>query len=428
LLKPNSTDRSYAHQLEEKDELSAYRSAFVSNEPDLIYLNGNSLGRLPKTAVERVRVVTEEEWGIGLIRSWKEGWYELPTTLGAKISHLIGAEPDEVLLSDSTTVNLYKLVSGVLECAQKRSGIITDELNFPSNLYILQTAAARSKREINIRTVHSRDGISISPADLEKALDENTALLHLSHVSYKSGFLHDMARLTQAARDRGVYTLWDLSHSVGTVPIRLNDCQVDLAVGCTYKYLNGGPGAPAFLFVSKRLQEVIDNPIWGWFGAERPFAFAPDFSPSEGIRRYLVGTPPILSLSALEPAIDITLEAQVERIRKKSVELTEYLFYLAEEWLIPLGFSPASPRDPERRGSHVTLRHREGYRISLALMDARVGGPPVITDFREPDNIRLGVAALYNSFTDIHAAIAKLRLVVEKKLYENQSPVKEDVT
>jgi kynureninase len=245
------------------------------------------------------------------------------------------------------------------------------------------------------------------------AIDEQTALVTLSHVAFKSGFLHDAAEVTERAHHKGALVLWDLSHSAGAVPIQLDDWNVDLAVGCTYKYLNGGPGAPAYLYVRRDLQPDLQSPVWGWFGQRTPFDFELDYEAAEGVARFLAGTPPMLSLLAIEPALDLALQAGIDRIRLKSVRLTSYLVYLADAVLAPLGFALGSPRDPERRGSHVSVRHPEGYRINRALIEEM----QVLPDFREPDNIRLGLAPLYNSFGEVWEAVERLRRVVEEARY-----------
>jgi kynureninase len=294
--------------------------------------------------------------------------------------------------------------------------------NFPSDLYVLQGIIQLLGNRHHMELVPSADGIVILPEAVTAAVDGDTALVSLTHVAFKSGFMYDMARVTEQAQMAGALMLWDLSHSVGAVPVDLNGCHVDLAVGCTYKYLNGGPGAPAFLYVRKDLQAHLGQPLWGWFAAERPFEFALDFMPAHDISRYRVGTPPMLSMKALEPAIDIFLEADMERIRAKSIKQTEYLIFLAERWLLPLGFTLGSPHRPEIRGSHVSLRHPEGYRINRALIESPPPARKCIPDFRPPDNIRLGVAPLYTTFMEIHQALDLMKTIVEDRVYE-QYPV-----
>jgi kynureninase len=404
---------AFAQRLDAEDDLASFREAFVIADPDLIYVDGNSLGRLPRRTVERMRTAVEVEWGHDLIRGWNAGWYQAPARVGEKIARLVGAGPGQVLVSDSTSVNLFKLTMGALAKRPGRGRIVSDVLNFPSDLYILQGCARLLGDRHHLHLVPSADGITVDQQALFDAMDERTALVTLSHVTFKSGFLYDAAAVTERAHQVGALVLWDLSHSVGAVPVELDRWGVDLAVGCTYKYLNGGPGAPAFLYVRRDLQEETLSPIWGWFGQRSPFDFDLEYEATEGVGRFLVGTPPILSLLAMESALDLLLEAGVGRIRHKSVRLTSYLVYLVDTVLAPLGFALGSPRDPARRGSHVSIRHPEGYRINRALIE-EMG---VLPDFREPDNIRLGLVPLYTSFAEVWEAVDRIRQVVEEERY-----------
>jgi kynureninase len=403
----------FARQLDAEDELSHFREAFVSSEPGLIYLDGNSLGRLPRHAIERMRVAVEQEWGHDLIRAWNADWYQAPGRVGDKIGRLLGAGPGQVIACDSTSVNLFKLVMAALAMRPGRKRIVSDVLNFPSDLYILQGCTRLLDNRHSLHLVPSSDGMMVDPQSLREAIDEQTALVALSHVTFKSGFLHDIASVTERAHQVGALVLWDLSHSVGVVPVELDGWEVDLAVGCTYKYLNGGPGSPAFLYVHRGLQADLLSPIWGWFGQHAPFEFNLDYEPAEGVARFLVGTPPVLSLLAMESALGLTLQAGIERIRHKSVWLTSYLVYLVDTVLAPLGFVLGSPRDPARRGSHVSVRHPEGYRINRALIEEM----QVLPDFREPDNIRLGLVPLYTSFAEVWEAVERIRQVVTERRY-----------
>lgn len=400
----------FAGRLDAEDELASFRDAFVITDPDVIYLDGNSLGRLPHQAAERMQQVVKVEWGKNLIRGWNAGWYEAPTRVGEKIARLVGAGPGQVVVSDSTSVNIYKLTMAALAMRPGRDRIVSDVINFPSDLYILQGISHLLGGHHQIDLVPSVDDIAVGPEALFDAIDERTALVALSHVTFKSGFLYDAAVVTERAHQVGALVLWDLSHSVGAVPIELDRWGVDLAVGCTYKYLNGGPGSPAFLYVRRDLQEGALSPIWGWFGQRSPFAFDLQYKPMEGVNRFLAGTPPILSLLAMEPALELLLKAGIERIRHKSVQLTSYLVYLVDEVLAPLGFTLGSPRDPARRGSHVSIRHPEGYRINRVLIEEM----SVLPDFREPDNIRLGLAPLYTSFAEVWDAVDRIRQTVEE--------------
>jgi kynureninase len=417
-------DPGFARQLDAQDRLASFREAFVSPEPGLIYLDGNSLGRLPLRTAKRVQTAVEREWGLGLIRSWNAGWFQAPARVGDKIARLLGAAPGQIVASDSTSVNLFKLVMAALAMRPGRDRIVSDVLNFPSDLYILQGCTHLLGNRHHLHLVPTADGIEVDQQVLFDAIDEHTALVTLSHVTFKSGFLHDMAAVTERAHRAGALVLWDLSHSAGAIPMELDHWDVDLAVGCTYKYLNGGPGAPAFLYVRRDLQEEARSPIWGWFGQRFPFDFDLDYEPGEGIARYLAGTPPILSLLAMESALELALEAGIEQIRQKSVLLTSYLVYLADTVLAPLGFALGSPRDPARRGSHVSIRHADGYRINRALIEEM----EVLPDFREPDNIRLGLAPLYTSFADVWEGVDRIRRLVEEERYRRYPAQRLQVT
>lgn len=420
--------KEFALRLDSEDPLASYRERFVLDEQDVIYLDGNSLGRLPLQTKDKMNHLIEYEWGTRLIRSWNESWYDKPAKTAALISRLIGAKKSEVAVADSTSVNLYKLAKAAMGIQKGRTKIVSDNLNFPTDLYVLQGLASDSETGHSLELVRSRDGISIETEDIERAIDGNTALVVLSLVSYKSAFLYDMDSISKLAREKGALILWDLSHAAGAVPVDLNGCNADMAVGCTYKYLNGGPGAPAYLFVRETLQDELESPIWGWFGDLDPFEFRTDYKPAQGIRKFMAGTPPVMSLTALEPALNISLCAGVEKIREKSIKQTEYLLHLYSEFLEEQGFLPGSPLDHHRRGSHVTLKHPEAYRICKALINPSDSGLKVIPDFRAPDNIRLGVAPLYNSFEEIYLAVERILQITKSKLYEDFSPLRKGVT
>jgi kynureninase len=410
-----SRSRPYALELDVQDELASFREQFVIADPNLLYMDGNSLGRLPKAAVERARQIVEDEWGRDLIRGWNKGWWEAPVRIGEKIARLIGAAQGQVIVSDTTSVNLYKLAMAALALRPERKRIITDTMNFPSDLYILQGCVQSLGNRNEIIRIGSQDG-ELTPdlAALKAAINEDTALVTLSHVLFKSGYLYNMQQITEMAHRKGALVLWDLSHSVGALPVTLDDCDVDFAIGCTYKYLNGGPGAPAFLYVNKKWQDAARSPMWGWWGQNEPFAFGLDYAPAPGVQRFLAGTQPMISMLTLESALDPTLEAGMERIRQKSVALTEYLIQLTDAILAPLGFSLGSPRDFERRGSHVSIRHADAYRINRALIEEM----NVIPDFRAPDNLRLGLTPLYTSFVEVWDMVDRIRKVMVEKRYE----------
>ncbi len=407
--------RNFAQSLDSADELKDFRQEFAIPDPDLIYMDGNSLGRLPRRTVSRVEQIVSEEWGSRLIRSWNEGWFAAPIRLGDKIARLVGAAAGQVAVSDSTSVNLFKLVLSALALRPGRTKIVTDDMNFPSDLYILQSCVRLLGGHHTLQVIRSVDGIFPDLDRLFQSIDQDTALVTLSHVVFKSGYLYDAAEITRRAHEAGALVLWDLSHSVGAVPVSLDDWSADFAIGCTYKYLNGGPGAPAFLYVRQSLQEHALSPIWGWFGDRSPFAFDLDYAPAAGIQRFLCGTPPVLSLLPVEMGVDLLLEAGLERLRHKSIQLTSYLVYLFEKLLHPLGFSLGSPLPAEQRGSHVSIRHPEGYRINRALIEEM----NVLPDFREPDNIRLGLAPLYTRFEDVYETVERIRRVMVEERYRN---------
>ena len=426
-----SPSLDFAQQLDTQDPLVSYRGQFLIHDTNLIYLDGNSLGMMPKVAQERAKQIVEEQWGHDLIRGWNKGWWDAPSRVGDKIGQLIGAAPGQVIVNDTVSLNLFKLATSALTLHPNRKQIITDTFNFPSDLYILQgitnllDGRDASRRNYKILRISSLDN-DITPdlAAIESAIDENTALVTLSHVVFKSGYLYDMHRITELAHRAGALVLWDLSHSVGSVPIHLDDCNADFAIGCTYKYLNGGPGAPAFIYVNKKIQDKLTSPIWGWWGQKNPFDFSLDYEPAPGAQRFLVGTQPMISLLTMEAALEPTLQAGMDAIRAKSILMTYYASFLTDTWLVPFSFSLGSPRDSAIRGSHISIRHADGYRINRALIEEM----NVIPDFRAPDNIRLGFAPLYTSFTEIREGFDRIKRVMEEKRYDKYPKQKLTVT
>jgi kynureninase len=392
------------------DPLARFRDRFVRAEHAPIYLDGNSLGPLPLATQARIGEVVGTEWGIGLVRSWSR-WVGLPREVGDLVGeHLIGAAPGQVLVGDSTTVNLFKLVNAALDAQPGRTVLITDDDNFPTDRYVLEGIAAQ--RGCQLRMIHTDLDQGLAEDALLAALGPEVALVSLSHVAYRSGALADMPRLTGLVHDAGALVLWDLCHSAGAVPIRLDDCGADLAVGCTYKYLNAGPGAPAFMYVRQQLQDRMRQPIWGWFGQNDQFAMGPGYNPVPGIERFATGTPQIIGTVAVAEGTKLLAEAGIERLREKGVALTNYLIHLADEWLEPYGFRLASPRADARRGNHVTLYHPDAWRISQALIAAGVIG-----DYRTPDRLRLGPVPIATRFTDVWDALDRLRRIAADKSY-----------
>jgi kynureninase len=391
--------RDEATALDRADELAPFRERFVLPN-DVIYLDGNSLGPLPKTTKARILEVLEREWGQSLIRSWTEhGWMQLQYRVGEKIGKLIGAAPGTTVVADSTSVNLFKLLAAALDQRPDRKVILTEQGNFPTDLYIAQGLTELLQRGHELRLA----------TDIAGAIDKQVAVVMLTHVNYRSGAMHDMAAITRAAHAAGALVLWDLSHSIGAVPLQLDADQIDLAVGCGYKYVNGGPGAPAFLYIARHLQDDLRLPVTGWLGHAAPFAFESTYRPATGISRAVVGTPPVLSLAALEMGIDIALEAPMSAVRAKSQRLAELFMALMEQ---EPEFTLLTPRDPGSRGSQVAFAHPHGSAIMQALIERGVIG-----DFRAPNVLRFGLAPLYVRFVDIWDAVAVLRDVMRTKAF-----------
>jgi len=414
-------ERSYAEQLDAADPLAGFRERFVRDDHSLVYLDGNSLGPLPRATLARIAEVISQEWGAGLVRSWSR-WIELPGQVGDLVGeHLIGAGPGQVVVCDSTTVNLYKLACAALDARPGRNVIVTDDDNFPTDRYVLEGIAAQGGAEF--RMIRSDLDYGLSEDALRGALDERTALVSLSHVAYRSGALADMAKITRIIHEAGALALWDLCHSAGAVPVELDATGADLAVGCTYKYLNAGPGAPAFLYVRGELQEELRQPVWGWFSQRGQFEMGQGYDPAPGIGRFLTGTPDVIGTVAVQEGARLLAEAGIGRLRAKAVTLTGYLIALADAWLTPHGVAVASPRQDARRGAHVTLAHPRAWQISQALI--REG---VIGDYRTPDRLRLGPAPLYTRFADVWDALSILRRIMADKTYEDLPVARSTVT
>jgi kynureninase len=408
---PQRTDRSHAEQLDAADPLAGFRERFLLEE-SLIYLDGNSLGPLPRATQARIADVVGQDWGRGLVRSWSR-WIELPRQVGDLLGeHLLGAAPGQVAVCDSTTVNLYKLACAALDARPGRTVIVTDDDNFPTDRYVLQGIAAQRGCELHMVAADIDQGIGED--GLRRVIDDRTALVSLSHVAYRSGALADMVAVTRIAHDAGALMLWDLCHSAGAVPVHLDASGADLAVGCTYKYLNAGPGSPAFVYVRSELQPGLRQPVWGWFGQRDQFAMGPDYDPAPGIGAFLTGTPQIIGTVAVQESARLLAEAGIGRLRAKGTALTSYLISLADTWLAQYGITVASPRQDERRGAHVTLAHPAAWQISQALI-----GKNVIGDYRTPDRLRLGPVPAYARFTDVWDAMDTLRQIMASGSYQD---------
>ena len=388
-------DRAACAALDAQDPLAALREEFALPE-GRVYLDGNSLGALPRATPARLAELIERQWGHDLITSWnKHGWVDLPRRVGDKIARLIGAGPGEVVVADSTSINLFKVLAAALRLNPGRSVILSERENFPTDLYMAEGLIGLLGGRHRLRLV---DGEAIAGA-----IDAETAVVMLTQVNYRSGAMHDLAAITRAAQAKGALMLWDLAHSAGAVPVDLTAAGADFAVGCGYKYLNGGPGAPAFVWVAPRHQERFQQPLSGWLGHAEPFAFAPGYRPAPGIGRYACGTPPVLSLAALEAGVDVLLGAEPAVLREKSLLLTETFILAVEQAAAGLGLGLLTPRERERRGSQVSFRHASGWPVMQALIARGIVG-----DFRAPDILRFGFAPLYTRFVDAWDAAAAL--------------------
>ncbi len=390
-----------ARELDAADPLAGFRERFVgAGDPSVVaYLDGNSLGRPLTVTGERLAAFVAGPWGRGLIRSWDESWMAEPVTVGDRLAEVaLGAAPGQVTVADSTTVVLYKLIRAAVGARPGRDEIIIDRGNFPTDRFVVDGIAAECG--LTVGSLSAPPDAGVRPADVAAAVSERTALVVLSHVAYRSGFLADMAAITAVAHQAGALILWDLCHSVAALPVELDACGADLAAGCTYKYLNGGPGSPAFCYVAAGLQDELRQPVWGWMGAAEPFAMAADYQPAKGIRQFISGTPPVLAMQPLKDMLELVAEAGLDAVRRKSVALTEYAAALTDEWLTPLGARFASPRDPAERGSHVTVDHPRFAAVTAALW-----AQGVIPDFRPPDGIRLGLSPLSTSFAEVERGV-----------------------
>jgi kynureninase len=397
------TTRAYAEQLDREDPLASYRDEFVIPDEDVIYLDGNSLGRLPKATRARISQVLDDDWGGRLIRSWEDRWIDLPRRIGDLIgTGLLGADPGETIVGDSTTVSLYKAMSALLDAQPDRRAVVIERDNFPTDRYLVESLA--QGRDLEIRWIDEAGPDGIGLDHVKPRLDSDVAFVVLCQVDYRSAAIADIAAITEATHEVGALALWDLCHSVGSIPIDLHRDQVDVAVGCTYKYLNGGPGSPSFTYVSGDLQPRLSQPIWGWWGRAEMFDMAQGYQPQADIRSWLAGTPSVLSLAAIEPSVQMIVDAGIAAIRAKSVQLTTLAVALYDAWLAPLGAILASPRDADRRGSHVTVTHPNAKNATITM--TREG---ILPDFRQPDGIRVGLAPLTTRFVDVYDGLARLR-------------------
>ncbi|MBW2410941.1 MAG: kynureninase [Deltaproteobacteria bacterium] len=393
-------------ELDARDPLVPFREEFHIPEK-VIYMDGNSLGAMPKTALERVREVTEREWGRDLIKSWNTAdWFNAPQRIGDKIAAMIGAKPGEVVATDSTGINLFKALSAALTINSHRSDIVMEGSNFPTDNYITQGLIAFLGKQHHIRFVEKDD--------IMNAIDNKVSVVSLTDVHYKTGHRLNMQAITARAHEYGALTVWDLCHSAGALPIDLNAAGADFAVGCGYKYLNGGPGAPAFIFVAARHQDKAKQPLTGWWSHRAPFEFTRDYESANGINRMLSGTQPMISLCVLEVGVDIMARADIQAIREKSKKMGDLFIAAVEQSCKDFGFGIASPRNADRRGSHVSLTHENGYAIMQALIERGVIG-----DFRSPDILRFGLTPLYLRYVDVWDAVEILADIMASETWKD---------
>ncbi|MFE5336171.1 kynureninase [Isoptericola sp. NPDC056573] len=413
----NATAR--AATLDAADPLARFKAAFVDSTEVTAYLDGNSLGRPTKASAERLARFAPDVWGARLIRGWDEEWYDLPLRVGDRIGTVaLGAAPGQTFVGDSTTVILYKLVRAALASPRVagRDEIVLDAGNFPTDRFVLEGVAR--EHGATLRWIAPDHDGGVTPEQVSAVLSDRTALVVLSHVAYRSGYVSDAAEITRRAHGAGALVLWDLCHSAGAVPVALDAWGADLAAGCTYKYLNGGPGSPAFGYVRADLQEELTQPIQGWMGSDQPFEMGPAYAPHAGVRRFLSGTPAIVGMLAMQDMLDLLADAGLDAVRAKSVALTRFALELVDDLLVPLGVRVASPRDDDRRGSHVTVDH-DAFADTLPLLWER----GVIPDFRRPNGLRLGLSPLSTSFDELRVGVEAVRdALVEVTRAREQEP------
>ena len=411
----NKLTREDFTSLDKIDPLAKVRDEF-SLPQNLIYFDGNSLGPLPKCTIHTLETMIQKEWGNGLIGSWnKENWINMPRELGNKIAPLVGAKLGEVIVVDSTSVNLFKVLTSALLLNKNRRVIVSEAENFPSDLYILEGVNKMFGESYERHLIEEGD------YEIDKYIDTSTAVVMLSHVNYKTGRISDIKRITSIAHEKGALVIWDLSHSVGVMPLYLHDCGVDFAVGCTYKHLNGGPGAPGFLYVHKSLIEKVSQPLTGWMGHIQPFEFVVNYQPANDICKYICGTPPIIAYKAIESGLTVFEQVSMNVVREKSIKLSEMFIQLMQQECIKFGFELFSPRNAEQRGSQVSFTHGNGFSIMQTLISHSVVG-----DFRQPNILRFGFSPLYMRFEDVWDAVICLREIMQTKEWQSEQFNKRD--
>lgn len=413
-----------AIQKDASDPLASFYNRF-SHNPNEIYLDGNSLGKLPLGVSDQLQEVITQQWGQNLIRSWNDHWLEATHRIGSKLAQLLGADPEEIIVGESTSVRLFQIAQALVNASLFPNRLLTDSFNFPTDYYIIDRISKQFFNQPAVSISYNDSTICADIALLEEAFQNQPGIYCLSLVTYKSGYTYPIKRLNEIAADNNSIIIWDLSHAVGVIDIDFKETKTKVAIGCTYKYLNGGPGAPAFLFVDRTLLNQLENPIAGWFGHARPFDFSSNFQAATGIQKMAIGTPSILSLVSLEKGLEITLEAGIASIRQKSEEQTQFLLDLLRTKLEPQGVKIESPSEPQQRGSHISISHPEAWRISKALQK---GSPAIVPDYRPDHFIRLGIAPLYTRFKDLFDTAERLETIVSTQEYLKYSTEKPQVT
>ena len=415
-----------AQKLDQEDVLAGFKNYFENNSNE-IYLDGNSLGKLPKKTLEILQETIQDQWGKRLIRSWNDTWLDLPLRLAKKYGALLNIKKEEVIIGESTSVRLYQILHALINSKKYTNQLSSDNLNFPTDLYVLEGLV----NEFNLGRVNLINYKQEIIADLnllKKNIQNRQGIYCLSLVTFKSSFLYPMKDLNLWAEENNSIIVWDLSHAIGSIEIDLKETQTKIALGCSYKFMNGGPGSPAFLFIQKKLQDLLHNPIKGWFGHQNPFNFAPNYHPDSGINRFASGTTQILSMQAMEPGIDITLEAGIKNLRKKSIGLSEFFLSGIKEELIPLGFKIQSPSNSDLRGSHLTISHPASWQICQALIQGELNALKVIPDYRPPNLLRFGITPLYTSYENLFRVLIRIKEIVKTESYKKFEIKKTKVT
>ena len=412
--------------LDKEDPLNQFRNHFFHQKNE-IYLDGNSLGKMPKNVNSQIEKTLNNEWGKQLIRSWNKNWLALPERISNKYGKLLNSSTGEIIFGESTTVRLYQILFGLIKSGNYPNHLITDDLNFPTDLYVIQ-GLSKQFSNITITTINYGQEIQADIGRLKEVIQKTPGIVCLSLVTYKSAFYYPMKALNQFAAQHGSIIIWDLSHAVGAVPIDFKKSNTRVALGCTYKYMNGGPGSPAFLYVEKNLHVLLENPIQGWFGHQSPFNFNPEYKAADGLRRFNNGTPPVLSMQAVEAGVDLMLDAGIKNIRNKSVKQSEILIGAINDKLTSFGFSLQSPENKNQRGSHIAISHPHAWQICQVLISGGVKTPKIIPDFRPPHFIRFGITPLYTRFEDLWWVVKRLQSIVESKSYLNYDKESSQVT